>query len=209
MSLLAFSSIQLFAATAINSPIDDVIADLGQEIPLTTAQIEKQWPNLPSAKELYKNDICVVIDLKYSGKQLTSLDDELPDPNSPTIIDMKSAITNCTTTTIDYQTGALKPNTPQIWLQYDDTTWIKVPPKYLQTPITDPQTPTRSDPMWAIGMYANPGETPYSTPVTGVVTYGEWHATSFGSSGKFLFNSLLTALSNGYIAYRVGMQLVQ
>jgi len=103
---------------------------------LTNSQIEKSWPNLPSAKQLYEKDVCMVVDLRYSGKQASLMDDILPDPESPTVFDVASSIANYTTTTIDCHSGALKVNAPQVWLQYNSSVWVKVPSKYLQTATT-------------------------------------------------------------------------
>jgi hypothetical protein len=130
--LVLISATPLIQANAIDSSTDDV-AEMGQKIPLTNDQIKAKWPNLPTAKQLYENEGGLVIDLRYCGKQVSSMNEALPDPNSPTVIDVTSTIVNCTTTVADYLNGGLRINSPQIWLQYNSSIWIQVPSKYLTT----------------------------------------------------------------------------
>jgi hypothetical protein len=132
LSLLVISTTQLIQAKVIDSNTDDVVA-LGQKVPLTNEQIKAKWPNLPTAKQIYGNEGCLVIDLRYCGKQVSSMNEALPNPNSPTVIDVTSTIVNCTTTVADYLHGGLHVNSPQIWLQYNSSIWIQVPLKYLTT----------------------------------------------------------------------------
>ena len=132
VSLLTISVTPVFSANDVDKNAEFVPA-LGQNIPLTNEQIKDMWPNLPTAKQIYENEVCIVIDLRYCGKQVSSMDNPLPDPKSPTVIDIASTIVNCTTTIPDYLHGGLRVNTPQIWLQYDSNIWVQVPRKYLQT----------------------------------------------------------------------------
>jgi len=130
--LVLISATPLIQTNAIDSSTDDVV-EMGQKIPLTNDQIKAKWPNLPTAKQLYENEGGLVIDLRYCGKQVSSMNEALPDPNSPTVIDVTSTIVNCTTTVADYLNGGLRVNSPQIWLQYNSSIWIQVPLKYLTT----------------------------------------------------------------------------
>lgn len=132
LSLLVILITQLIQASAIDSSTDDIV-HLGQKIPLTNEQIKATWPNLPTAKQLYENEGGLVIDLRYCGKQVSSMNDDLPDPDSPTVIDMASNIVNCTTSIPNFLHGGIMYNVPQIWLQYNNSIWIKVPLKYLTT----------------------------------------------------------------------------
>lgn len=125
LTLLVISATSLIQATATDSSTTDEVR-LGQKIPLTDSEITARWPNLPTAQEIYNNG-CLVIDLRYCGKQVSSMNDDLPDPDSPTVIDIESIIVNCTMDIPDYLHGGIMLDVPQIWLQYDNTTWIQVP----------------------------------------------------------------------------------
>lgn len=125
LTLLVISATPLIQATATNSNTTDEVR-LGQKIPLTDSEINARWPNLPTAQEIYNNG-CLVIDLRYCGKQVSSMNDGLPDPDSPKVIDIESIIVNCTMDIPDYLHGGIMLDVPQIWLQYDNTTWIQVP----------------------------------------------------------------------------------
>lgn len=151
LALLIISTTPLIQVNAVTSSTDDVV-ELGQKVPLTNDQIKAKWPNLPTAKQLYENEGGLVIDLRYCGKQVSSMNEALPDPNSPTVFDVTSTIVNCTTTLPDYLHGGLIVNSPQIWLQYNSSIWIKVPSKYLQTTITSKESTQDSEETWAVGM---------------------------------------------------------
>jgi hypothetical protein len=125
LTLLVISATPLIQATATDSSTTDEVR-LGQKIPLTDSEINARWPDLPTAQEIYNNG-CLVIDLRYCGKQLSSMNNGLPDPASPKVIDIESIIVNCTMDIPDYLHGGIMLDVPQIWLQYDNTTWIQVP----------------------------------------------------------------------------------
>jgi len=205
LTLLIISATPLIQANAVTSSTDDVV-ELGQKVPLTNDQIKAKWPNLPTAKQLYENEGGLVIDLRYCGKQVSSMNEALPDPNSPTVFNVTSTIVNCTTTLPDYLHGGLIVNSPQIWLQYNSSIWIKVPSKYLQTTITSKESTQDSEETWAVGMYANPQQIAGSYDVWGVCTFGQWNSETFGTSGKYLGTNVLTVCSNN-IGYQFVMQL--
>ncbi|MBT0159790.1 hypothetical protein G4O51_07375 [Candidatus Bathyarchaeota archaeon A05DMB-2] len=204
-SLFAISATQMLGANATVNNVDAVPA-LGQKIPLSNDQIKATWPNLPTAKQIYDNEVCVVIDLRYCGKQVSSMDEAFPDPNSPTVIDLASTIVNCTTTIADYVNGGVRVNTPQIWLQYDSNIWVQVPSKYLQTTMTPNGAVDQTGSTWAVGMYANPQQITGSYDVWGVCTFGQWNWATFGTSGMYLGTNVLTVCSNN-IGYQEVMQL--
>jgi len=204
--LLAISSMQMISVNALDSGADSVLSALDQKVPLTRAQIEVTWPNLPSARQLYDNDVCVTIDLRYCGKQVTSMDQSLPDPNSKPVIDMTAMIVNCTTTVADYAKGGVRVSTPQIWLQYDSNIWVQVPAKYLDTAATPTGPTQRAGSTWAVGMFANPQAITGSYDVWGVCTFGQFNSATFGSSGNYLGTAVLTVCSNNY-GYQEVMQL--
>ena len=79
LSLLVILITQLIQPSAIDSSTGDAV-ELMQKIPLTDSEIEATWPNLPTAKQLYENEGGLVIDLRYCGKQVSSMNDDLPDP---------------------------------------------------------------------------------------------------------------------------------
>jgi len=202
--LVLISATPLIQANAINSSTDDG-AELWQDVPLTNDQIKATWPNLPTPKQLYENEGGLVIDLRYCGKQVSSMDEALPDPNSPTVFDVTSIIVNCTTTVPDYLHGGLDVNSPHIWLQYNSSIWIQVPSKYLQTTITSKETKQQTE-TWAVGMYANPQQIAGSYDVWGVCTFGQWNSETFGTSGSYVGTNVLTVCSNN-MGYQFAMQL--
>lgn len=125
LTLLSISAAPLIQATATDSSTTDEVRLL-QKVPLTDSEIKSRWPDLPTAQEIYGNG-CLVIDLRYCGKQASSMNDDLPDPDSPTVIDIESIIANCTMDVPDYLHGGIMRDVPSIWLQYDNTTWVQVP----------------------------------------------------------------------------------
>lgn len=207
VSLPAFSATPMLGAKATNNNADSAIPALGQKIPLTNDQINAMWPNLPTANQLYGNELCAVIDLRYCGKQVSSMDEALPDPNSPTVIDMNSTIVNCTTTLPDYLHGGVIVNSPQIWLQYNSSIWVQVPSQYLQTTVTPTGAVQQQPTTWAVGMWANPGEITDPYDVWGVCTFGQWRWTTFGGAGMYLGTNVLTVCSRDNIGYQEVMQL--
>ena len=97
-----------------------------EHIPLTDSEIKAVWPNLPTAKQLYEEGICLIYDSRYSGKR-ASMNDGLPDPNSPTIIPMSLFVNNYTTSDIRGLKKGITTNSAHIWLQYNNTVWVLVP----------------------------------------------------------------------------------
>ncbi len=129
--LLFFSTAQLTNANMIETNSTDEIK-IGHKTPLTTEEIEAFWPNLPTAQELYKEG-CTVIDLRYCGKQASSINNNFPDQNSSTVINVKSMIVNSTVDLPDYLHSRIIQDYPKIWLQYNSSIWVSVPFKYLKT----------------------------------------------------------------------------
>jgi hypothetical protein len=126
LTLLVISATPLIQATATDSNTTDEVRLL-HKVPLTDSEIKARWPDLPTAQELYSNGFCLVVDLRYCGKQVSSMNDDLPDPDSPTVIDIESMIVNCTMNIPNFLHGGIMRDVPIIWLQYDNTTWIQVP----------------------------------------------------------------------------------
>lgn len=163
--------------------------------PLTASEIAGAWPNLPSAKELYDSGSCLIIDLRYAGKQSKlayglpdELPGELPDPNSPAVYDMSSEIANYTSDDPIIDLGVIVHNNPHIWLEYNSSIWVQVPSSYLQTfvqpyatavqQILNAHLHSTSQPgnqtTWAVGEYDDPRDISGSNPITGAISYGEW-----------------------------------
>jgi len=106
--------------------------------PLTASEIAAAWPNLPSAKELYDAGGCLMVDLRYAGKQsplVNGLPDGLPDPNSPTLYNVSSLYANCTSDDTILNLGIIVRNDPHIWLEYNSSIYVEVPTSYLQTTV--------------------------------------------------------------------------
>jgi len=200
LSLLVISTTQ-FQAKALDSSAADEV-NLGQKIPLTNEEIKSRWSNLPSAKEIYGKEVCVVIDLRYCGKQVSSMTDELPDPDSPTVLDMSSIIVNCTMNVPDYLHGGIIRDVPHIWLKYNSSIWVAVPLKYL----ISSELQTQQVNTWAIGMYNNPAEIAGSAELWGACTFGQFPTNSFGTSGYYLGTAVLTVSSNNFF-YQLVTQL--
>jgi hypothetical protein len=196
ISLVAFQAAQMLEVLAFEKSAENATPDLSQQSVLTNDQIKANWPNLPTAKQIYENDACVCVDLRYCGKQVSSIKDGLPDPNSPTVFDMNSMIVNCTKTSINFVTGEVKANSPQIWLQYNNSVWIQVPSKYFQTTVTP--NAVQQAATWSVGMYANPQQITGSYDVWGVNTFGQWNWGTFGSTGNYLGTNVLTVCSSNY-----------
>jgi hypothetical protein len=204
MTLLVFSSAQLLVANAVNTHTslnaNIAVPDIGQCIPLTNEQIKEKWPNLPSAKQIYENDFCVSIDLRYFGKQVSSIDEVFPDPDSKALFDVTSQISNYTTTSRDLVTVS------NIWLQYDSNIWVQVPYIYLYSEVSDTaitsNSATRSS-NWGVGMYANPQTTAGTYGVEGVCSFGQFKSNTFGTGNEFI-STVLNAGTTGYF-YQLGM----
>lgn len=202
-SLVVISTTPLIQAMSVVSN-PDKIAKLGEKIPLSNEEIESRWPNLPTAKQLYENGGGLVIDLRYCGKQVASMNESLPDPKSPTVYDVTSIIENCTTTSVDYHLGGLNVNTQRVWLQYNSSIWIQVPKSYFQQ-TTSAKTITLTS-NWALGMYANPQEIAGTYDVLGVCTFGEWNSLTFGSGDDAVGTCVLSVCSE-IVGYQFVMEL--
>lgn len=138
--------------------------------PLTASDIAKAWPNLPSATQIYNSGYCSIVNLNTFGKSVPiNATTGFPEssginPNSSSCYDASSVIANCTSTSLNYQTGQYVSNVPTIWLQYNSTIWVQVPYNDLKTSVqpyataiaqelgngtsTSPMTTT---PTWSIG----------------------------------------------------------
>lgn len=202
LTLLAILALPLIQVNASDSLTANEV-NLGQKIPLTNSEIEAAWPNLPTAQELY-NEGCVVIDLRYCGKRVSSMNDDFPDPDAPTVIDIESVIVNGTIDVPDYLHGGIIHDCPKIWLQYNSSIWVSVPSKYLTN--TKQPTQVRQVSTWAIGMYNDPTEIAGAADVWGACTYGQFPANSFGSGDSYLGTSVLT-ISSSTTVYQLVMQL--
>jgi len=126
LTLLLIAATSLIQAFATDSSTTDEVRFL-QKVPLTDSEIKARWPDLPTAQELYSKGFCLVVDLRYCGKQVSSMNDDLPDPDSPIVVDIESMIVNCTMDIPDLLHGGILLDVPHIWLQYDNTTWVQVP----------------------------------------------------------------------------------
>jgi hypothetical protein len=173
---------------------------------LTPSEIAVAWPNLPSAKSLYDTGSCLMVDLRYAGKQsimANGLPGELPDPNSPTVCDPSSLIANYTSNDPIINLGIIVQNDPHIWLQYNSSVWVEVPASYLQTSVepyatavqqilnahlpnvsASPSLDQAAPPTWAVGEYDNPSDITGANLTTGAISYGEWTRNTLGSSAS-------------------------
>lgn len=205
---LATSTVQSVQAETADSSTGSNTT-LYQKIPLTNQEIRSRWPKLPSAEELLREaalhkSICVIVDLRYCGKQFSSMADDLPDPNSPTILDISSMIANCTIRNVpDMLHGGIMPYVVNVWLRYNSSIWVLVPYNYLVCPeeLQPEQVNT-----WAIGMYNNPSEIAGSAELWGACTFGQFPANSFGTSGYYLGVAVLSVSSSNFV-YQLAMQL--
>ena len=220
--LLAFSAAELLNAdiiTANDNPSNNVLVGA---TPLTANEIATAWPHLPNATELYNSGKCIVLDLRYAGKQSAienGFPSGLPDENSPTIYNMTSAIANYTSNDPIIELGTVVQNDPHIMLEYNSSIYVEVPPSYLQTTVqpyataiqqltnarlpsltdTSTQTP-QTQSTWAAGEYDDPSQISGSNPITGSITYGEWTQNTLGSSSSYYtaVDVLSVLTSDGY-----------
>ena len=181
---------------------------LGQQIPLTDDQIKANWPNLPTAQEIYGKVPCGTYDSNVNGKQVSPTTG-LPNENSPTELDIASTIVNCTSTEPNFYTGGLV-TAPQIWEQYNSTLWIDVPLMYLQT-TSDGSSAVHyssSSTTWAIGAYEDPTNISGSNTLWGACSFGEFTATSFSSSGSgnYLGVCVVSVETNNFV-HQMAMRL--
>jgi hypothetical protein len=104
--------------------------------PLTNEQIQASWPNLPTADEIIKDGIVLIIPSVVPGV-VTDYS-----ASNTTVQGTLGSVTNATVLNMpNYFNGGSVPKGYEIWLQHNDT-WIKVPNKYLSTnspPITPPE----------------------------------------------------------------------
>jgi hypothetical protein len=110
------------AVKMVDNPADDTYPEMFapgipfpkpfEQIPLSNAQIDATWPNLPTAKQIYEQGEC-------SFTHVT--------PKDPLPV-------NCTETGPNLMSGGFVTVT-NIWLQYDSSRWIGVPYHYLNTTI--------------------------------------------------------------------------
>jgi hypothetical protein len=210
LCLFMFSMVDVINAHAItgNDNVGDSI--LSAVTPLTASEIATAWPQLPTATELYDARQCIVIDLSYAGKQMATnngLPGALPDQNSPTTYNMSSAIVNCTSNDPIIDLGVIIQNDPHIWLEYNSSIWVEVPPSYLQTSvqpyatavqqIMNARLPNATSPSenatsssetpqtqstWAAGEYDDPSQ--MGSDITGSLSYGEWTQNTLGSNSN-------------------------
>jgi hypothetical protein len=192
-------------------------------IPLTPSEIAAAWPNLPSAESLYDTGGCLMIDLRYSGKQSITANglpgDGLPDPNSPIVCNMSYWIANYTSNDPIVNLGIIVQNDPHIWLQYNSSIWVEVPASYLQTSVEPYATAIRqltlnaglpADQTWAVGEYDNPWDITGSATTTGVISYGEWSQQTLGSNSEYYSGvDVLSILSTDDYWLQNVMQQVQ
>jgi len=185
---------------------DSSIPATGQCVPLTDAQIKEKWPNLPTAKQIYENEVCVSIDLRYFGKRVSSMDEIFPDPDSEAVFDVASQISNYTITTHDLRSGNLV-TVSNIWLQYDSNIWVQVPYTYLNSEVSDTtksaNSVTRGSTTWGVGLYANPQTTAGTYGVQGVCTFGQFKSNTFGTGDEFI-STVLNVGTTGFF-YQLGM----
>ncbi len=125
-------------ALAVNSNNDTSISLV--PVLLTDNQVQVEYPNLPTADQLWGN--------------------------SPWVDTSKRTepLINCTVNLPSTMNGEVLSNVPEIWLQYNSTIYVEVPLSdlnYTQTTITsqNPSASPQSNPAsWAIGAEANPAD---------------------------------------------------
>ena len=162
------TSIANAAATASPSSSSANSIAVSTWTPLMDSQIKADWPNLPTAKEIWNT---------YWGKPPGVWYINTQEASAATV----ASIANYTSNEPDYLNGGISVNENHIWLQYNSTIWIQVPMFLVKTPTTTdspqptvPSTPAAPVQNWAIGLYANPSQIAGSTPVYGAMTFGGW-----------------------------------
>ena len=131
MGLLVIPFLLIFSLAQATGSVSES-RDSNGRVLLSDSDVMERWPDLPTAEELYPNGPCLVIDLRYCGKQVSSINESLPDPNSPTVVDIESILVNCTQNVHDYHNGGIIYDSPNIWLQYNESIWVSVPNNLLR-----------------------------------------------------------------------------
>jgi len=126
VGLLVIPCLLVFSFVQVAGSASETRDSFGRVL-LSNSDVMARWPDLPTAEDLYTNGPCLVIDLRYCGKQVSSINESLPDPNFPTVVDIESILVNCTQNIPNYLKGGINYDSPQIWLQYNDTIWLQVP----------------------------------------------------------------------------------
>ena len=131
MGLLVIPFLLIFSLAQAAGSASDTRDSFGR-ILLSDSDVMERWPDLPTAEELYNNGPCLVIGLRYCGKQVSSINENLPDPDSPTVVNIESILVNCTQNVHDYHIGGIIYDSPHIWLQYNQSIWVSVPSNMLR-----------------------------------------------------------------------------
>ena len=99
-----------------------------EQIPLSDNEIKTRWPDLPTAEELWNSEFKFFIDTRSFGKQV--IDPQFGE-NAVAETKINWEIMNYTSDVPNYHTGGIMYDLPHIWLQYNETIWIQVPPNRL------------------------------------------------------------------------------
>lgn len=145
--LLLVAPLAYFAAVA---PKPEVTPNLSsQTYPLTESQIEKAWPNLPTAQQLVNSGQYAAVDLNDLIVSKNSTATKLYLQSIPNWWDNSSSLSwilqNETQTNLPGSYG-LVPVAYQIYLQLNSTMWIQVPQTLLNHSSHPPTIPSRGQP---------------------------------------------------------------
>lgn len=183
--------------------------NLFKEVPLNDSEINANWPNLPSVETLMNSTPKVTINTDEIGKT----DPSLPIPSNPTGYMLPFEITNYTADAPNPITGQIDYNLPHIWLQYNATLWVLVPPAMLVSAnqsnsaqnekASSQNSPLTWPNLWALGIYSNPAQINGGATVTAAFSYGSYGMYSPGV-GNYFYSDILTIFDGSYYI-QIGM----
>ncbi len=151
-------------------------------VPLSAADIHASYPALPTAAQLWSPEGCGFLDTRYYDNATSGL------------------ISNSTSYEPNLLTGGIMKNVC-IWLQYNATVWVEVPPSYLTSSQTSVSPATATT--WAIGAEADPNDIASGIYVTGACTYGEWTGWAGSQTNDFVCTVL--SIYDGTYIYQIGI----
>jgi hypothetical protein len=177
-----------------------------EKTPLSTSEIKTNWPDLPTAEELWNSEFKYFIDTRSFGKQ--AVDPQLA-KDVPTVeMEIEYEIMNYTSALPNFLTGELMRDVPNIWLQYNDTIWIQVP--YTRLGVSNQLVTEKQDSVdtrqstWAYGIYTNPAQIAGNSDVWGAASIGSWGDYNPSSVSDYIGADVLTVIDN-YLIFQIVM----
>ncbi len=133
--------------------------NLNEEFPLSNEEINKAWPNLPTAQQIVNAGMYACFDTREYIVSPNSDGSHIYISTKPHYWDNTSAsftIQNTTAiNTINLMSGGLIPRFYHIFLQFNDTVWVEVPQTYLTNTSHPPSLPSDQQGFLGTGLPTN------------------------------------------------------